>query len=125
MLPTDMNRANDSLADSVVVANYTGVAELRILPKVLALDRPRPDPMRGHATIRLSIPARMQASVTIRSVTGALVRVLVGPQSLAPSTYALTWDGRDDHGRSVAPGVYFWRLESGSTIFTRKAIKID
>jgi hypothetical protein len=108
-----------------VVVTYGGVAEMQILPKVLALERPRPDPMRGTATIRLSIPRRMQASVTVRSVTGALVRVLSGPQPLAPGTYSLSWDGRDDHGRRMAPGVYFWRLESQSAILTRKAIKID
>jgi hypothetical protein len=125
MLPSDVNQANDSLADSVVVTTSAGVAELQTVPRVLALERPRPDPMRGHATIRLSIPHRMQASVAVRSVTGALVRVLVGPQSLAPSTYTLTWDGRDDAGRSVAPGIYFWRLEAEGKTLTRKAIKID
>ena len=29
------------------------------------------------------------------------------------------------YNRRVAPGVYFWRLESESTTLTRKAIKID
>jgi hypothetical protein len=125
MLPTDVNRANDSLADSVVVATYGGVAELQILPRTLALERPRPDPMRGQATIRFSIPHRSHANVTVRSVTGALVRILSDPRPLTPGTYSLSWDGRDDRGRSVAPGVYFWRLESESTILTRKAIKID
>jgi hypothetical protein len=62
---------------------------------------------------------------TDRVATGSLVRVLVGPQSLAPSTYSLTWDGRDDAGRRVAPGVYFWRLVSENSTLTRKAIKID
>jgi hypothetical protein len=125
MLPTDMNTANNTVQDSVTVGVYTGIADQTGLPKVSSLDRPVPDPMRGYATIRFSIPARMQASVTVRSVTGALVRVLSGPQSLAPNTYSLTWDGRDDGGRSVAPGVYFWRLESENSTLTRKAIKID
>jgi hypothetical protein len=125
ILPTDMNRANDSLADSVVVAAYGGVAELQILPRALALERPRPDPMRSTATIRLSIPVRMRASVTIRSATGSLVRVLSGPQSLAPSTYSLSWNGCDDRGRGVAPGIYFWRLEADGKVLTHKAIKID
>jgi hypothetical protein len=80
--------------------------------------------MRGQATIRFSIPHRMQANVAIRSVTGALVRTLCN-SSLLPAHYSLTWDGRDDHGRSAAPGVYFWRLESESTILTRKAVKIE
>ncbi len=124
MLPADMNPANDSLRDSVVVLPYTGVAERQVLPKVLALERPRPDPMRGQATIRLSIPHRAQASVTVRSTTGALVRTLC-KSTLQTAFYYLTWDGRDDHGRRVAPGIYFWRLESGDKTLTRKAIKID
>ena len=125
MLATDMNPANNSIQDSLVVRVSTGVAEQTGLPRTLSLDRPLPDPMRGHATIRFSVPRRTRASVSIRSATGALVRVLSGPQSLAPNTYSLTWDSRDDHGRRVAPGVYFWRLESETTTLTRKAIKID
>ncbi len=124
MLPTDMNTANDSLPDSVVVAIYTGVVELQVLPGVLALERPAPDPMRGRATIRFSIPHRAQVNVAVRSTTGALVRTLCN-SNLLPAFYSLTWDGRDDRGRSVAPGVYFWRLESESTALTRKAVKID
>ena len=34
-------------------------------------------------------------------------------------------DGRDEQGRRVAPGVYFWRLKNETTTLTRKAIKID
>ena len=81
--------------------------------------------MNGQATIRFSIPHVAQTSVNIRSASGALVRVLSGPQSLAPGAYSLTWDGRDNTGRRVARGVYFWRLESEGTTLTRKAIKLD
>jgi hypothetical protein len=125
MLATDMNPANNTRQDSVTVGVYTGIAEQTGLPKVSSLDRPVPDPMRGRATIRFSIPHRAQASVTIRSATGSLVRVLSSPQSLAPGTYSLSWDGRDDAGRRVAPGVYFWRLETDDATLARKAIKID
>ena len=125
MLANDMNPANDAVQDSVTVGVYTGITEQSGLPKVVALERPVPDPMTGAATIRFSIPRRTQANVTIRSATGALVRVLSGPQSLAPNTYSLTWDGCDDTGRRVARGVYFWRLESEATTLTRKAIKMD
>jgi len=125
MLATDMSPANNAVQDSVTVWVHTGVAEQTGLPRILSLDRPLPDPMRGHATIRFSVPRRTQASVNIRSATGALVRVLSGPQSLAPGAYSLTWDGRDNTDRRVAPGIYFWRLESDDATLTRKAIKID
>jgi hypothetical protein len=125
MLSTDMNPANNTVQDSVTVGVYTGIAEQTGLPKVPSLDRPVPDPMRGQATIRFSIPGRTRASVSIRSATGAVVRILSGPSSLAPGIYSLTWDGRDDQGRRVARSVYFWRLESETTTLTRKAIKIE
>jgi hypothetical protein len=125
LLSTDMNPANNARQDSVTVGIYTGVAELSELSRVLSLDRPVPDPMSGHAAIRFSLPYQAQTSVTIRSATGALVRVLSRPRSLAPGTYSLSWDGRDKHGRRVAPGIYFWRLQSETTTLTRKAVKID
>ena len=31
-----------------------------------------------------------------------------------PGTHTLTWDGRDDRGNTVAPGVYFLRIEAGT-----------
>ncbi len=125
MLATDMNPANNTVQDSVTVGFYSGIAEQTGLPKVVALERPVPDPMTGAATIRFSLPRRAQASVSICSAAGALVRVLSGAQSLAPNTYSLLWDGRDEQGRRVARGVYFWRLETDNSTLTRKAIKIE
>jgi hypothetical protein len=123
LLATDMNPANDTTQDSVVVVTYTGVAELQVRPRSLALERPAPDPMRGRATVRFSIPRRTQATLTLRSITGSLVRTLCN-SSLLPAHYSLVWDGRDDSGRSVAPGTYFWRLEAEGKVLTRKAVKL-
>ncbi len=125
MLATDMDPANNIVQDSVTVGFFSGIAEQTGLPGVTSLERPVPDPMRGAATIRFNVPRRARASVSIHSAAGALVRVLSGPQSLAPNTYSLSWDGRDEQGRRVARGVYFWRLETDNTTLTRKAVKID
>jgi hypothetical protein len=47
----------------------------------------------------------------------ALIRTVQGP-----GEYSVRWDGRDDNGRSVTPGVYFYRLDSGQQSQTRKLI---
>ncbi|MBN2465908.1 hypothetical protein JXD38_09850, partial [candidate division WOR-3 bacterium] len=125
MLAADMNPANDTIQDSIVVVGPVGVAEQPGLPRVLSLERPTPDPMRGHATIRFTIPCRARAGITIRSASGALVRILSSPRSLAPGSYSLNWDGHDRLGRRVGKGIYFWRLETDDATLTRKAIKID
>jgi hypothetical protein len=47
------------------------------------------------------------------------VRDLVqGPQG--PGMHLAQWDGRDDAGRRVQSGVYFYRLQVGTESLTRK-----
>jgi flagellar hook assembly protein FlgD len=38
--------------------------------------------------------------------------------------YSLTWDGRNNQGHKVGPGVYFYRLQAGSWVKTRKMVVI-
>jgi hypothetical protein len=125
LLATDMYPANDTVRDSVVVDGTVGVAELSQLPRVLSLERPAPDPMRGSATARLEVPRVTRAGLSVCSANGALVRVLVGPRPMGPGVYRITWDGRDEQGRRAASGIYFWRLAAGATVITRKAVKPD
>jgi hypothetical protein len=60
--------------------------------------------------------------VSIYSAAGTLVRVLLTPTSLAPRTYSLTWDGRDERSRAVGAGVYLMRMKAGDFTATRKLV---
>ncbi|MNC98970.1 hypothetical protein D3C83_170950 [compost metagenome] len=51
------------------------------------------------------------AIVRIYSLSGRLVRVL--EHHGAVPTDAVTWDLTNRRGEQVAPGVYFWHVESG------------
>ena len=54
-------------------------------------------------------------------ISGRLVRTLVN--RLMPSgAHSQEWDGRDNHGRSVASGIYFYRLTAGKNSLARKAV---
>jgi hypothetical protein len=50
-----------------------------------------------------------------------LVRVLID-EARAAGRYTEKWDGRDDAGRAVASGVYFYRVEAGAFGETRKMV---
>ncbi len=71
-----------------------------------------PNPFNPKTTLRFALPAAAHTTVRIYDVSGRLVRTLVD-EPLAASEHAVDWTGRDDGGREVAAGVYFYRIRSG------------
>ena len=57
----------------------------------------------------------------IYDILGRKVRTLVN-EVQNPNTYTLVWDGLDDHGSLVSGGVYFYRLQAGTSVETRKMV---
>ncbi len=123
-LTGDLSPANDLQTDSIVVWPPTGIEEPSSLPTVFALDRPLPTPFTSRTTIRFSVPRRTQASVSIYSATGALVKTLCY-SSLLPAHYSLTWSGRDDRGAAAPRGVYYCRMTAGDFRAMKKLVKLD
>ena len=82
------------------------------LPRAYGLHPNVPNPFNPSTTIRYDVPAGGGA-VTFRvyDVQGKLVRTLVDGMQTG-GRKSVTWDGRNDRGRSVSSGVYFYRLQS-------------
>jgi hypothetical protein len=78
----------------------------------LAVEAPSPNPFRAATTVRFATPSGGPVTVRVHDVTGRLVRTLLA-RSVEPGEQRVTWDGRDDAGRRVSPGVYFVRLHAG------------
>ena len=53
-------------------------------------------------------------SLRVYDVTGRLVRTLADGEK-KPGLYKVNWDGRDDSGRAVSAGLYFYRLAAHHT----------
>ena len=70
----------------------------------------RPNPSRGESVLDLRLENPGAVRATIYDVLGRRVRFL-GERADARS-HRWVWDGRDEWGRPVGPGVYLWCLES-------------
>lgn len=70
------------------------------------------NPSRGGAVLRCRLDGTAIARLTIHDVAGRVVRTL-DPGPLPAGTHDVRWDGRDEAGARVAPGVYLARLVSG------------
>ena len=87
----------------------------------LALHQNVPNPFNPLTTIRYDLPANARVRLSIIDVAGRRVRTLVDEQQTAGSRSAI-WNGRDDAGRAVASGVYFYVLDAGKERLTRKLV---
>ncbi|UCG52132.1 MAG: choice-of-anchor D domain-containing protein, partial [Candidatus Latescibacterota bacterium] len=90
-------------------------------PLAFALDQNHPNPFNPTTRIRFSLDQDSMVRLVIYDVSGTRVRTLVN-RHMNAGTYTEEWNARDDQGRSVASGIYFYRLSSGKRTLTRKAV---
>ena len=91
--------------------------------RVLALAPCEPNPLRTSGRVRFSLPETAaggeRVRLTVHGLDGARVRTLVD-EPLGAGDHETLWDGRDDRGRPLAPGLYFTRLQWRDTGLTQK-----
>jgi hypothetical protein len=92
-------------------------------PRISFLSQNHPNPFSSATDIAFGVDASGNVRIQIYDVKGRLVRDLANARFRA-DRHVVTWDGRDNHGRSVAGGVYFYRLVSESLVQTRKMVLI-
>ena len=89
------------------------------LPRQFALHANAPNPFNPETLIRFDLPTEAHIALEIYNALGQKVRTLV-QERRAAGRYQISWDSRDDAGRGVASGVYFYRLASEEFTHTRR-----
>lgn len=92
------------------------------LPKTVVLHQSYPNPFNSSTIINFSIPHTQSNSSTelaIFNIQGQLIKKLL-KHTLPGGNYMTKWDGRDEDGKQVNSGIYFYRLKVGSTILSGK-----
>jgi len=121
--------AQDSAAGSLVEA---GIDDFRLLSfftdavptpvgtsGALALAPPSPNPAAWRTNLRFTLPEARAITLRVFDVSGRALRTLAAGR-FGAGGHTISWDGRDDQGRRVAPGPYFVRLADGTRDLARK-----
>lgn len=93
------------------------------LPTTFALHQNYPNPFNPATTIAFELPERSHVRLELFNVLGQRVRSLVDG-TMSAGVHTAEWDGRNDAGKNVASGVYFYRLETGSWSDVRKMVLV-
>ncbi len=62
------------------------------------------------------------SSVRVYDVKGRLVRTVLEEEFLHPGEYSMGWDGKDENGIQVQPGVYYCKLQIGDRSVTKRVV---
>jgi len=82
-----------------------------------------PNPFNSSTIISYEIVEEANATLKIYDILGREVRKLVN-SSQKPGHYKINWDGRNNQGKEVASGIYFYELKAGNYKATRKLVLI-
>lgn len=89
--------------------------------QALALHANHPNPFNPTTRIAFDLPRAARVRLTVYDATGALVSTLLDGM-VGAGTREVEWNATDMHGRPVGSGVYFYRLEAGGRVLSRKMV---
>jgi len=80
-----------------------------------------PNPFNPTTTINYTLNEYSKVSLNIYNIKGQEVKQLVRDQ-LSAGQHSVVWDGKDDNGKSVSSGLYFYKLKTDNHEETKKMI---
>ena len=130
------NAIVDALAtrpsDGLVVAGTHGLGIYSVnlesastvdLPSTASVLRQNyPNPFNPATTIAFDLAEGRTVTLSIHDASGRLIRTLLNGETRASGRQLVEWNGCDESGRSAAAGVYFYRLDAGDFIESRKMV---
>ena len=97
---------------------YSDEVEVDILPSIFALEQNYPNPFNPVTKIRYQIPQKENVTLKIFNSLGEEVKTLLD-ESKEPGYYEIEFNGEN-----LSSGIYFYRMQSGTNISTKKMVII-
>ena len=119
---TAMYGQYESLPSNSVEVEITD-ADDNLVPLITELSGNQPNPFNPTTTISFSLTTEynVNTEILIYNMRGQKVNQLINEQ-LPTGRYSVVWNGKDDNGKQVASGIYFYRMITKDYSSTKKMI---
>jgi hypothetical protein len=91
------------------------------LPATFSLEQNFPNPFNPNTEIRYTVARSSRVTIEVYNLLGQQIVTLLD-QQMPAGTHAVRWNGKDDRGKSVASGVYLYRLRAGDFSSVKKML---
>ena len=92
-----------------------------LVPDNLALHQNYPNPFNPITSLRFDLPEDGFVNITVYDMGGRIIKTLVNNFQTA-GYKSIKWNATDNQDQLVPAGVYLYKIEFGSLLFTRKMI---
>lgn len=92
-----------------------------VIPETYSLFQNYPNPFNPTTEIKYALPKDCRVKLTIYNILGQRVITLVNERQTV-GYKIVHWDSRSQSGNEVTSGIYFYRLQAGDFVETRKMI---
>ncbi len=91
------------------------------LPASFSVAQNYPNPFNPATTIAYDLPERADVELEIYNILGQSIydESFAGQE---PGTHEIYWTARDNYGRELPTGIYFYRIKTGASKQTRKMV---
>ena len=102
-------------------------AELMEVPEEFALLQNYPNPFNAGTTITYNVPNssgdQIQVRLEIYDLQGRLIKTLINAAH-EPGQHQVQWDGSNNDDHVAASGLYFYRLQAGNFVETKRMLML-
>ena len=109
-----------SIIDTSACDSTTVETDIKI-PEKFLLHPPYPNPFNPITTIRYDLPEQTTVNIIIYDMLGRRVKTVVKTNQEA-GFKSVIWDGTNNQGNPVSAGVYFYQIQAGDFVLTKKMV---
>ncbi len=91
----------------------TSAGASQALPRTFSLEANYPNPFNPSTRIEYSLPLESRVTITVYNLLGQQIASLVDRVEEGGNHHVI-WNGRDQAGRPVASGIYFYRMRANA-----------
>ncbi|MGH7492163.1 MAG: choice-of-anchor B family protein [bacterium] len=91
------------------------------MPISFALAQNYPNPFNPETEIVYELPRAMTVEISVFNLMGIRIRDLINMKQKA-GRHQVLWDGRNDLGREMSSGLYFYRMRAGGLVQVKRML---
>ncbi len=120
-IPSTLFNGNAPDMGAIESEFFAAIRDQVVLPTEFVLYQNYPNPFNPLTTIRYQLPFATDVQLVVFDMLGRYLITLVD-KHMEPGYKMVIWDGKNEFGRNIGSGMYFYQIKADKFVQTRKMV---